>query len=120
MNFDCLLTPAHFDYIAKVANCKTEEIQVWAIPDSLAISYWFTTKKEAGQMYKDYAKKKGKLINNPFSWNEFEGFKNRLILFPGGHAVQDTPFHPKDEMTELEAIQEAVKGSNFEVKILEL
>ena len=117
MNFDCLLTKEHFDYIVKVAKCKVEEIQVWAIPDTLAISYWFTSQEDATRYYKEYAEESGKLINNPFSWDEFEGFNNRLILFPGGRAVNNTPFHPKDEMTELEAIQEAVKGSNIEVKV---
>lgn len=115
MDFNQVLTQAHLDYICAEAMCKEEEIEVWAIPDTLAISYWFTTVLQATQYYKEFAEENGKRINNIFSWDEFEGFNNRLIIFPKGHAVCDTPFHPKEKKSEIDAIREVLKGSNYEV-----
>jgi formyltetrahydrofolate synthetase len=92
MDFNNLLTPDHFEEIARQAECKTSEIKVFAIPDSLAINSWLTSTTEAAEMYKKYADEAGKPINNANSWDEFEGYGNRLILFPGGYGIWNTPF----------------------------
>lgn len=119
MKFDKELDEKELMKIAELAKCKVSEIQVFAIPDALAISFFISTTKEAKEMYIKYAKEKGKLISNPASWDEFKGYNNRLILLPNGYGVCDTPFHPKDEKSEFEVIQNALKGNkNFELKKL--
>ncbi|OQA38688.1 MAG: hypothetical protein BWY51_00827 [Parcubacteria group bacterium ADurb.Bin316] len=67
MNFNELLTEAHFAEISELVKCSVSEIQVFAIPYSLAINYLFMTKGEARISYERYAEKKGKLVKNPFS-----------------------------------------------------
>lgn len=120
MDFNELLTNEHFAEISKLAKCEVSEIQVFAIPDSLAISYFLTSKSEARQHYKDYAEKAGKLVENPFSWDELKGYNNRLILFPGGFSVCATPFK-KPVKSEFEAISDVIKDSkNFEIVKLEV
>lgn len=120
MNFNEVLTSEHLEAISKIGKCDVSEIQVFAIPDSLAISYLLTTKEQAGQYYREYAGREGKLIENPFSWDEFEGYNNRLILFPGGHAVCSTPFK-EPRKSEFEAISEALEESGrFEIRKIDI
>lgn len=117
MNFDKELHEKELIEISKLAECEVSEIQVFAIPDTLAISFLISTRKEAKEMYIQYAAEKGKRIQNPASWDEFQGYNNRLILLPNGYGVCDTPFHPKNEKSEFDIIRDIFKDNkNVEVK----
>lgn len=91
MTYDRELSAKDLINLSKVAKCEVSEIQVFAIPDTLALNSWINSVSDSVKLYRTYAAEHGKSILNPNSWKEFKGFKYRLLLFPKGYSVCEVP-----------------------------